>query len=41
MTLVPRASVAAMSAFSVAPTETNGKAIRPPLSPPAGARACT
>ena len=40
ITVVPFASVAAINAFSVAPTETKGKSIRPPFSPP-GARAWT
>ena len=41
ITVVPLARTAAISAFSVAPTETKGKRIVPPRSPPAGAFAFT
>ena len=34
ISVVPFASTAAISAFSVAPTETNGKSITAPFSPP-------
>ena len=34
ITVVPVASVAAISAFSVAPTETKGNSTVPPFSPP-------
>ena len=34
ITVVPRASTAAISRFSVAPTETNGNSISAPLRPP-------
>ena len=37
----PRASAAAISTFSVAPTETIGKVTRPPSRPPLGAVART
>ena len=39
--LVPVARTAAITAFSVAPTDTTGKAKSPPGKPPSGARAFT
>jgi hypothetical protein len=38
---VPLAVLAAISAFSVAPTETTGKTYLPPGRPPSGAEAFT